>query len=398
MTMVQDPVRQTASRVARPFLWYAVFANAVFQRGVFVLFLANQGLSGAQIGLLQAALFVGSAPAEIPTGVIADRFGRRASVVLGQLLVAAGLLGQLVFGGFSAFLALFVLMGLGTACISGAETALLYDLLKQRGAQTSYVAVRSRYASVGATSMALAIALGGWLQGLSWTVVYAGSALSLVVAALILSRVPEVRGSDITEEDETDAEPAGPLRVLRRVITPRIGLLVVASGLMHATVTPYFIFTQDVLASQGAPTAAVSVVMAVAFLLGGAAPLLAERVDRRFGVRVLFPLTLLVLSLALGVAGMGVVWLTIGAFLIGGVIAPDVTAVLLDDFFQSSLPSRYRAGLLSAISFVESGLTGLGYLALGLLFDVFGPSAGTAWYAVVPAVALLLAVPLVRRR
>jgi MFS family permease len=394
--------------VVRPFFVYAVFTNAVFQRGVFVLFLAARGFSAAQIGVLQAALYLTASFAEIPTGLFADRFGRRASVMTGQLLVAAGLAGQVFGHEFGVYLLLFAAMGFGNALASGAETALLYDLLRREGLQGSYMWVNSRYTAIGSTVMAVAITVGGLLQAISWATVYMGSAAATVIGALVLLRVSEIRGAEVADLDEDPAEQAdananadadadaetaraaGPANGLpvRRVMTLSLLLLIAASGLMHATATPYFIFSQDVLHSQGAPAFAVSAIMAAAYLLGGGAPLLAARASR-MGMRRMFLCTVTLLCAALAVTGLRIVPLTVVVFLVVATI-PDITAVVLDTYFQQSVSSRHRARWLSTISFVESGLIGLGYLGLGLSFDAFGPSGGAAAYAVVPAGAIVL--------
>ncbi|MFF5368814.1 MFS transporter [Streptomyces sp. NPDC013187] len=406
-----------AKSVSRPFYLYAVLANSLFQRGVFVLYLVHQGFSAAQIAVLQTLLYIVSALAEVPTGFIADRVGRRASIVIGQALIGACLIGQVTLSGYAAFVVLFALQGIGMACVSGAETALLYDLLRRRGAETHYVKVKSRYATFAATTMALAIALGGSLQQISWELVYLASACALLLAAaVLLTRVPEIRGQDAADLDEAaepvddEAEQAAPDpaassarpdarlgkgAVIRR-LTPRLASLVVVSALMHATTTPYFIFTQETLSHQGVATTLVSVVMSAGYLIGGFAPLLADRADKRLGVHLLVPLTLLVLVAALGFTSLGLAWLTVGVFLLA-VGAPDITAVVVDNVFNEGVPSRYRASLLSIITFVESLMIGCGYLALGWLVDRAGPNHGLAWYALVPALALALSVPALRK-
>jgi MFS family permease len=183
-------------QIAGPFSWYVVCANAVFGRGVFVLFLIHQGFSGAQIGVLQAVLYIGIAVADVPTGFLADRMGRRTSVAVGQVLLAGGLAGQLAAGhDFGAFIGLFVAQALGFAFVSGAESALLYDYLRLRGTTDSYVRIRARYNSLGAGVMAAAIVVGGLLQQISWQLVYLASAAAMLLAAVVLvARIPEIRG------------------------------------------------------------------------------------------------------------------------------------------------------------------------------------------------------------
>ncbi|MFB7279011.1 MFS transporter [Streptomyces hydrogenans] len=393
-------VERAVRDVTRPFYAYAVLANSLFQRGVFVIFLYQRGYSAAQVALLQTLLYLVSGVAELPTGVIADRVGRRAAIVIGQLLIAGCLLGQVASDSYGVFLALFIGQGVGMACVSGSDTALLYDLLVRRGATAGYVRIRSRFTMLGTVTSGAAIVLGGQLQQISWGVVYGASAACLVLAVVVLrSGVPEIRGADAVDEREGAAEEHGDAtawRAMLRVATPALVTLVVVSGLMHATLTPYIIFTQKTLSDQGAGTAWVSVVISAGFLVGGLTPLLADRADRRVGYRLVVPVSLLALAAALGLTGLGLVWVTIAAFLfLAGV--PEIAAVLVDNAFNEAVPSRHRASLLSMIAFVESALIGIGYLVLGALMDGLGSSVGMAAYAAVPVLACLLWLPVLAR-
>ncbi|MFD4247724.1 MFS transporter [Streptomyces sp. NPDC058525] len=397
----QPPPFRATRPLALPYYVYAVLSNALFQRGVFVVYLIDQGFSAGEIALLQTLLYLVSAVAEIPTGFLADRMGRRASIVFGQSLIALCLIGEVTLSGYPWFVAIFILYGIGMAFVSGAETALLYDLLRRRGMEVHYVKVKSRYTTLGSLTMALAIAVGGSLQKISWELVYLGAAGALALsAALLTARVPELRGQDVADLDEPadsggsgadDGPRLGKTAVLKS-LTPRLASLVLASGLMHATMTPYFIFVQEALDHQGVATSLVSAVMSAAFLIGGFAPLLAHRANHRVGVRTLVPLTLAVLVAALGLSGMQQAWVTIVVFLLA-VGAPAITAVVVDDVFNQGIPSRYRSSLLSIITFVESLLIAGGYLLLGWLIDTFGSGPGFAWYAAVPAIAAVLAIP-----
>ncbi|MFE7586970.1 MFS transporter [Streptomyces gardneri] len=393
-------VDDAARSVTRPFYAYAVLANSLFQRGVFVIFLYQQGFSAGQVALLQTLLFLVSGLAELPTGIIADRIGRRASIVIGQVLVAGCLLGQVTSSNYWGFLALFIGQGVGMACVSGSDTALLYDLLVRRGATAGYVRIRSRFTMLGTVTSGVAIVLGGQLQQFSWGIVYVGSASCLVLAAVVLmSRVPEIRGADaVDEQDGAEKQHIDTTawRAMIRVATPTLMTLVVVSGLMHATLTPYIIFTQKTLSDQGASTALVSVVISAGFFVCGLTPLLSDRANRRIGYRVIAPVSLLTLAVALGLTGLGLVWVTVAAFLVL-VGVPEITAVLVDNVFNEAVPSRHRASLLSMIAFVESVLIGIGYLVLGALMDGLGSSVGMAAYAAVPLLACLLWLPVLFR-
>ncbi|MEU1256319.1 MFS transporter [Streptomyces chartreusis] len=392
-------VDEAARNVARPFYVYAVLANSLFQRGVFVLFLLQRGFSAGQVAVLQTLIYLVSGLAELPTGIIADRIGRRASIVIGQVLIAGCLLGQVTSSNYWVFLTLFMGQGVGMACVSGSDTALLYDLLVRRGATASYVKIKSRFTMLGTVTSGVAIVLGGQLQQFSWGLVYGGSAACLALAVVVLmSRVPEIRGADAVDEKDGAKKhsDATAWRAMLRVATPALVTLVVVSGLMHATLTPYIIFTQKTLSDQGAGTALVSVVISAGFFVGGLVPLLSDRANRSIGYRIVIPVSLVTLAAALGLSGFGLVWVTIAAFLVL-VGIPEITAVLVDNVLNEAVPSRHRASLLSMIAFVESVLIGTGYLVLGTLMDGLGSSVGMATYAAVPLLACLLWLPVLFR-
>jgi hypothetical protein len=168
-----------------------------------------------------------------------------------------------------------------------------------------------------------------------------------------------------------------------------------SAGLMHGTLTPYFIFSQRVLSQQGGSAAAVGIVIAIGYASTGIAPLLSQQAERRAGIKRLLPVTLMLLVLALLAVGTGNFWLAAVMFLIA-VTVPEIVVVLLDNLLQDRMPSRYRATGLSVISFVESGFIGAGYLALGGPEQKWGTALGTVLYAGVPAAALILSLSLAR--
>ena len=53
----------------------------------------ERGMSLSQAALVDVTFFVAAALAEIPTGVVADRFGRKLSMTIGAALLCAGLFG-----------------------------------------------------------------------------------------------------------------------------------------------------------------------------------------------------------------------------------------------------------------------------------------------------------------
>ncbi|MDB6006827.1 MAG: hypothetical protein JWR15_3814 [Prosthecobacter sp.] len=120
---------------ARLFVWFRILFNCRFYYPVFTILFLDLGLSIGEFAALNVVWALTSVVLEVPSGALADRFGRR------PLVVAAGVLMVLEMavlclmqpGHHDLVLALFVanrvLSGAAEACASGADEALAYDSL-----------------------------------------------------------------------------------------------------------------------------------------------------------------------------------------------------------------------------------------------------------------------------
>ncbi len=164
------------------------FAQLYFYVPVLTLYWQARGLTLFQIAALQSLLVGAQFLLEVPTGIVADRFGRRWSF---RLALVAQLLGEIVFllaRDYPLFIAAQLLAGLGFALASGSVEALVYDSLSpgdraramQRASGLIGAAVRAAgvlafvtgglflaeftvertMSAVGLTAFAVAVALG----------------------------------------------------------------------------------------------------------------------------------------------------------------------------------------------------------------------------------------------
>jgi MFS family permease len=116
---------------------------------LYALLFADTGLSDAEISVLFALWSAVGIVAEVPSGALADRFGRRPSLAVGALVQAVGYASWVVFPGFLGFAVGFVAWGLGSALASGAQEALLHDGLASVGAAEHYARVQGWVGSAG---------------------------------------------------------------------------------------------------------------------------------------------------------------------------------------------------------------------------------------------------------
>jgi MFS family permease len=132
----EPPVSTTPGRILRVYValtLLATFASS-FIWGINTLFLLDAGLSVTQAFAANAFFTVGQVIFEVPTGVVADTWGRRASYLLGAgTLLASTLLYVLMWrlhGPFWAWALASVALGLGFTFFSGATEAWLVDGLR----------------------------------------------------------------------------------------------------------------------------------------------------------------------------------------------------------------------------------------------------------------------------
>lgn len=157
---------------------------------IIVLFFQENGLSLQEVMILQGSYSMMVALMEIPSGYLADLFGRKKTLVLGTIFC---FLGFALFGmsfGFWEFLIAEILLGIGNSFISGSDSALLYDSLIACDEKQQYTKIEGKTYSIGNFSEAAAGIAGGFLADFSlrypWYVQAAVAALAIPFALSLI--------------------------------------------------------------------------------------------------------------------------------------------------------------------------------------------------------------------
>ncbi len=115
------------------FCFYGFLKNLRFFDAFFLLFLKHKGLTYTEIGSLYAIREITTNLAEIPTGILADTFGRKNALVFSFLTYIFSFI--LFYAGqdYWLFLAAFILYGIADAFRSGTHKAMIMHYLKVKG-------------------------------------------------------------------------------------------------------------------------------------------------------------------------------------------------------------------------------------------------------------------------
>ena len=153
-----------------------------------VYFVTVIGLTPLQLVLVGTALEATVFLFEVPTGVVADVYSRRLSIILGMFLMGAGFV---VWGAFPIFAAALLgqaLWGLGSTFTSGAEAAWISDEVGDSRVARLYV----RGLQAEQVGGLVGIALGAILGSLRLYVpILVGGILYIILGAVLIFVMPE---------------------------------------------------------------------------------------------------------------------------------------------------------------------------------------------------------------
>lgn len=120
-------------RLLWPFYFNALIVSMFLLFGAFyIVYFKHIGLSLTQIGLLISSSGLATMLFEIPTGAIADIFGRKTSTILGIFLTGLIFLFVPLSQSFYFLLFVFFILGVFGSLASGADEAWVIDLLKSK--------------------------------------------------------------------------------------------------------------------------------------------------------------------------------------------------------------------------------------------------------------------------
>lgn len=405
---------ETSGDVIRVYLTtYGLFTLATsLIWAVNTLFLLDAGLDIFTVMVVNSAFTIGMLVFEVPTGVIADTIGRKASFLIGIAALAAATLLYVLAAelglGIGMFVFASVLLGFGFTCQTGALEAWIVDALAFTGYEHSLDRVFARGQMIFGVAT-LAGTLGGGFLGqadLTWPY-YARSAVLVASFVFVLVTMRDVgftpRALELRrfgEETRSILKAGTSYGWRNRVVRPLLFATAVQGAFFIFGFYSWQRYFLDLLSRElvwvnGVVTAG----FAGASIVGN---MVAERASKG-GTRAGRVLTLTTTAQAVLVLAIGAIGLVVPESLYG--VAPFLAAAGLyvgygllygiqfpvrQAFLNRQIPSAQRATVLSLDAFFNDGGASAGQLGLGWLSRAV--SIPAAW--VLSGVLLVFAVPL----
>ena len=183
---------------------YKFFLSLHFFGGVLVPFFTDWGgLTRFQMLLIQSWFMLWIFLLEVPTGAIADYFGRKYSLALGALVVSVG---AVIYGSTPnvwIFLLGEFMFALAFALASGADEAWLYDTLKSQGKEEESKKFLGRLYVINMLGIMVAAPFGSIIAtrfDLNYPMLFSG--IPFLIAGLLAWSLPEPKiHSDVSERE-----------------------------------------------------------------------------------------------------------------------------------------------------------------------------------------------------
>lgn len=180
----------TLPSITRLYLARSFFGALFFTWPIWYGFAAEQ-LTSTQVGIYFGVIYIAQLLAEVPTGIFADKFGRRISALLGAALLPAPPLILYLGHSYEAYLIAAFLYGVAGAFLSGSLDSLMYD--DRKVDPTLFRKVSVYDVTLFQSGLILSALLGGFLYQQNAFLPFLFEALAAVVCFFLISQMSEQR-------------------------------------------------------------------------------------------------------------------------------------------------------------------------------------------------------------
>jgi MFS family permease len=350
----------------RLFYVYIFFNRLEMWLPTVVLFLLDSGFTLTQYALVDTVWYVATLVFEVPTGVITDRYGKKASMLISSFALSLSLLTLVLGSSFFTVLIAYILWGFASSFESGTYDALIYDSLLQLDREQEYRIVMGRVKTLTILAGGVGSIAAGWLGSVRLDLpllLTAGVALLLCSFALLFTepKAPEDRAS------------SGLLHVRDSVAyvhkNRMAAVLIAYSAIVGTVVWGLYIFYQPLFRSLGISVAGTGIIYMLFRLSGATGAYLCDPLFRIVGRASLYLVPICLVACVFGMGFLVSPWvlvLIMPIFFLEGFSYP-----VINDLLNKNLPPGKRATIISIGSVLACLMGVAAYPALGLIADLF---------------------------
>lgn len=173
-------------RNIKTYYFYSTFAELLILGPIMTLFLIAKGLSFTEIMVLQSISAISQVLFEVPTGAVADKHGRKISILLGSIVWAISLFIYIIGKSFFVFALAEAIFSLGASLKSGADSALIYDSLVYLKKENEYQKIEGKARANALYAQAIGSVISGFIYEINIYLPMTLSIVFMVVTSIII--------------------------------------------------------------------------------------------------------------------------------------------------------------------------------------------------------------------
>lgn len=358
---------------------------------IWVLYLAFKGMSLVEIGILESIYHIAGLVFELPSGAIADLYGKKFCIVLGRILEVISCVFMITSNGFWGFALAFILSSTAMSLHSGAAEALVYDSLKGLGEEDQYKKIWGELAFVMSIGQGIAVLLGGILADVKFLYAYILGLIIQIVAVVIGSSFKEPPTHNNKEKQEKNLLVSQLLTSIK-VLEKRkvVFYLILFSALVGSLQTTVFFYGQKYFSDMSYSKTVIAIICALSSFIEAISSKYAYQFEKLLKIKgCLISIGVINILALLGLASMKD--LAILFFMLTSVTS-GLGFTIFSDYINARIPSEYRATILSVDSLCFSMFMICIFPLVGLLAEKIGLSITFGMIAVlyIPAILFLI--------
>jgi MFS family permease len=368
---------------------FTLLQNLDLTRGIWMIYLASKGMSLIQLGLLETIFHITSFVMEVPTGAVADIFGRKASRILGRVSSVFSVILLLSANSFYFFALSFVFTALSYNLESGAGDALIYDSLKEIGEEEKYMKVNGNKELFYQSAGIISFFLGGYLASKSYDIAFILTIFIGMITIVQSFTFKEPSLGKIHNENHKHNIFINQLKQSIKVVrtNPKIGLLIVFSQVIIAFCTCIFYYLQNYLKGNDYSEATIGIIYAASSLTVALLATQVHKIEAKIKERgLLLIIPFFTIAFIWGVALSKYHYI----FFILLMLTEEVIYVSMNDYINKMIPSENRATILSFGSMVFSFFMITLFPVVGLIGDRYSLVTAFRWLGMLGTVLVVI--------
>lgn len=344
-----------------------VIVGFIFYIPIMALYFKGHLSSITQVALIFLVMTFTAAILEVPSGAIADLFGRKRSFILGQSSFLIGLLLILLVRNIYGFMAYALLAGIAGSLMSGTQEALIYDTLKSEKKEVHYKRIWGILSSLWPLTAIIGSLVGGYLAKISLTLPIVLSFIPLTIAFFLAFFLKE---PEYEKEKHSNIFRQMFHSVKDVINNKQILFLALTSLILLAFGESAHILKPIFLEFKQMPLEIFGYVFALTFGLSSIGHYFSDSLSDKIGNKntiilsvILFPVLLILAALTSGITSM--------IFLVLTSLPYGLRRPVISHMLNTEASSSKRTTIISIKNLMDAIGIGLGGLLLGYIADLY---------------------------